>query len=63
MGREEEHRSSFAHDANYLIDNKAGIIVDAENTRTSRIAEIPITTIMLDRVGRRFSPSTTAARR
>ena len=28
----------FAYDANYLIDNKAGIIVDAEGTRASRIA-------------------------
>ena len=30
----------FAYDANYLIDNKAGIIVDAEGTRANRIAEI-----------------------
>ena len=44
----------FAYDANYLIDNKAGIIVDAEGTRANRIAEIAITTTMLDRVGRRF---------
>ena len=44
----------FAYDANYLIDNKAGIIVDAEGTRANRIAEIAITRIMLDRVGRRF---------
>jgi transposase len=44
----------FAYDANYLIDNKAGIIVDAEGTRASRIAEIAITRTMLDRVGRRF---------
>ena len=27
----------FAYDANYLIDNKAGIIVDAEGTRANRI--------------------------
>src|SRR6478752_502997 len=33
----------FAYDANYLIDNKAGIIIDAEGTRT-----------MMDRVRRRF---------
>ena len=33
----------FAYDANYLIDNKAGIIVDAEGTRANRIVEIAIT--------------------
>jgi transposase len=32
----------FAYDANYLIDNKAGIIVDAEGTRANRIAEIAV---------------------
>jgi hypothetical protein len=41
----------FAYDANYLIDNKAGIIVDAEGTRANRIAEIAITRTMLDRSG------------
>jgi hypothetical protein len=30
----------FAYDANYLIDNKAGIILDAEGTRTNRTVEI-----------------------
>jgi transposase len=44
----------FAYDANYLIDNKAGIIVDAEGTRANRLAEIAITKTMLDRVCRRF---------
>ena len=44
----------FAYDANYLIDNKVGIIVDAEGTRANRIAEIAITRTMLDRVSRRF---------
>jgi IS5 family transposase len=44
----------FAYDANYLIDNKAGIIVDAEGTRANRIEEIAVTQNMLDRVGRRF---------
>ena len=29
----------FAYDANYLIDNKAGIIVDAEGTRANRVAD------------------------
>ena len=45
----------FAYDANYLIDNKAGIIVDAEGTRANRIAEIVITETMVDRVARRFN--------
>ena len=35
----------FAYDANYLIDNRCGIILDAESTRANRsetaIAEIP----------------------
>ena len=33
----------FAYDANYLIDNKAGIILDAEGTRANRIAEMAVT--------------------
>jgi transposase len=45
----------FAYDANYLIDNKAGIIVDAEGTRANRTEEIAITQTMVDRVARRFS--------
>ena len=44
----------FAYDANYLIDNKFGIIVDAEGTRANRTAEIAITQTMVERVGRRF---------
>jgi len=44
----------FAYDANYLIDNKVGIIVDAEGTRANRREEIAITQTMMDRVGRRF---------
>ena len=44
----------FAYDANYLIDNKTGIIVDAEGTRANRIAEIAVTETMIDRVARRF---------
>jgi hypothetical protein len=44
----------FACDANYLIDNKAGIIVDAEGTRANRTAEIAITATMVERVKRRF---------
>ena len=44
----------FAYDANYLIDNKAGIIIDAEGTRANRIEEIAVTQTMVDRVARRF---------
>jgi transposase len=45
----------FAYEANYLIDNRAGIIVDAEGTRASRTAEIAITATMLERVKRCFN--------
>lgn len=44
----------FAYDANYLIDNKAGIIIDAEGTRANRVVEIAITQTMMERVGCRF---------
>jgi transposase len=44
----------FAYDANYLIDNKLGIIVDAEGTRANRTVEITITETMIDRAKRRF---------
>jgi hypothetical protein len=44
----------FAYDANYLIDNKAGIILDAEGTRANRIAEIAVAQTMVERVRRRF---------
>jgi hypothetical protein len=44
----------FAYDANYLIDNKAGIILDAEGARANRIAEIAVTQTMVERVRRRF---------
>ena len=44
----------FAYDANYLIDNKVGIIVDAEGTRANRVIEIAVTQTMVDRVRRRF---------
>ena len=39
---------------NYLIDNKLGIILDAEGTRANRIAEIAVTQTMVERVSRRF---------
>ena len=44
----------FAYDANYLIDNKAGVIVDAEGTRANRTDEIAVTETMVERVERRF---------
>src|SRR5215204_2764478 len=44
----------FAYDANYLIDNKAGIIIDAVGTRANRTVEIAIIQTMVDRVERRF---------
>lgn len=44
----------FACDANYLIDNKLGIIVDAEGTRANRSDEIAATETIIERVERRF---------
>src|ERR1700687_3064572 len=44
----------FAYDANYLIDNKVGIILDAEGTRTNRTVEIAVAQAMVERVKRRF---------
>jgi transposase len=44
----------FAYDANYLIDNKVGIILDAEGTRANRVVEISVTRTMIERVARRF---------
>ena len=52
--RREGTEPFFAYDANYLIDNKVGIIVDAEGTRANRSEEIASTQTMVDRVGRRF---------
>lgn len=44
----------FAYDANYLIDNKFGIILDAEGTRANRTDEITVTETMIERVEHRF---------
>lgn len=44
----------FAYDANYLIDNRFGIILDAEGTRANRSDEIAIAQTMVARVERRF---------
>jgi hypothetical protein len=54
MGYQTGGESVFAYDVNYLIDNKAGIIVDAEGTRANRVEEIAITRTMVERVSRRF---------
>ena len=47
-------RAFFAYDANYLIDNKLGIIVDAEGTRANRIEENRVAVAMVERVAERF---------
>lgn len=47
-------RPIFAYDANYLIDNKLGVIVDAEGTRANRIEENRVAVSMIERVIRRF---------
>ena len=44
----------FAYDANYLIDNKFGIILDADGTRANRTDEMAIAETMMARVERRF---------
>jgi hypothetical protein len=53
----------FAYDANYLIDNKLGIIVDAEGTRANRSDETAVTETMIARVAGRYdlSPKRLAA--
>ena len=47
-------RPSFVYDANYLIDNKLGVIVDAEGTRANRIDENRVCVAMVERVRDRF---------
>jgi transposase len=44
----------FVYDANYLIDNKLGIVVDAEGTRANRIDENRACISMVERVKERF---------
>ena len=41
-------RPIFAYDANYLIDNKLGVIVDAEGTRANRIEETRVAVSMIE---------------
>jgi len=47
-------RPFFVYDANYMIDNKLGVIVDAEGTRANRIDENRACVSMVERVIRRF---------
>ena len=47
----------FAYYANYLIDNKLGIIVYAESTRANRSEETAVTETMIARVARRYDLS------
>ena len=54
MGSRKNTDPFFAYDANYLIDNKAGIIVDAESTRANRMDKIAITETMIERIKDRF---------
>jgi hypothetical protein len=56
-------RSIFAYHANYLIDNKLGIIVDAEGNRANRIDENQACVDMVERVAQRFGikPNSLAA--
>ena len=48
-------RPIFAYDANYLVDNKLGVIVDAEGTRANRSEENRVAVSMIERVIRRFN--------
>jgi transposase len=48
-------RSIFAYHANYLIDHKAGVIVDAEGNRANRVEENQAALDMVTRVARRFA--------
>jgi len=45
----------FAYSTNYLVDVRAGVIVDAEATSAHRIKEVDATRTMVDRVERRFA--------
>src|SRR5262250_2611062 len=44
----------FAYSTNYLVDVRAGVIVDVEATSAHRIQEVNATRTMIDRVERRF---------
>ena len=51
---EDTDLSGIAYHANYLIDNKLGVIVDAEGTRSNRIEENRVAVAMVARVKERF---------
>ena len=53
--RDRKIRSIFAYHANYPIDNKLGIIVDAEGNRANRIDENRAALAMVERVAGRFA--------
>ena len=52
--KKQKVRPVFVYDANYLIDNKLGIIVDAEGTRTNRTEENRVCVSMVKRAISRF---------
>jgi transposase len=52
--KKQKVRPVFVYDANYLIDNKLGVIVGAEGTRANRIDENQVCVSMLKRVISRF---------
>ena len=52
--KKQKVRPHFVYDANYLIDNKLGVIVDAEGTRANRIDENRVYVSMVERVISRF---------
>jgi len=52
--KKQKVRPVFVYDANYLIDNKLGIIVGAEGTRANRIEENRVCVSMVKRVINRF---------
>jgi transposase len=45
----------FAYSTNYLVDVRAGVIVDVEATSAHRTKEVEATRTMIDRVERRFN--------
>jgi hypothetical protein len=63
MCSKDQHQSVSAYDANYLVDNKAGIIVDAEGARANRTVEIATTETIIERAKRRFDLRPQRARR
>ena len=52
--KKQKVRPVFVYDANYLIDNKLGVIVGAEGTRANRIDENRVCVSMVKRVISRF---------